>query len=161
MEIEDSKVDSWAFTLRKTTTKRGVPTEEDYHNHLAKISRSTTCFVREYVFEQTKGLHMHGVLEMHRTVNMKYFRVRGWKLHLERIWNLDGWQRYIMKEQLIKDSLSVPPLKKSLFLKYNKENASVSDTNSESAVSDETWIESGESLCGSDQETSCDINSES
>jgi len=104
LEIINSEHTSWAFTLRKTTIKKGLPTEDDYYDHLERMHDTTNCIIKENVFEHTGGLHMHGVLQIPDATNMKLFRTRGWKLHLEKIWDYDGWRNYFMKEQIIKNN---------------------------------------------------------
>ena len=114
---------SWAFTLRKTSTKKGNPTQGDYDDHIIKLIANTEVSQTKWCFERKGGLHMHGILEIPRFFNMKRFRVRGWKMHLEEIYDLIGWHAYMAKEQLIKiheDELSeqehpVHRLRRSLF----------------------------------------------
>lgn len=121
--IGRSFMTSYAFTLRKTSTKKGQPTQQDYQVHIDNLCLTTKSLKKEVVFERTGGLHMHGVLEIPKTVNMYKFRVRGWKMHLEEIWDFDGWKRYMAKEQILKfyeDDLSeqehpVHRLRRSLF----------------------------------------------
>lgn len=93
---------SWAFTLRKTSTKKGQPTQENYHDHIIKLIADTPVSQTKWCFERKGGLHMHGVLVIPRGYNMLKFRVRGWKIHLEEIYDLIGWHAYMAKEQLIK-----------------------------------------------------------
>lgn len=137
LEVIPSKATSYAFTLRKTSTKRGQPTQEDYKSHVTKLCRPTDSMVREYVFEKTGGLHMHGILEIPKSVHMYRFRVRGWKLHLEEIWSLKGWKEYMSKEQNIayhedeeselQEDHPIYHLKRSLFKERNTETASIAD----------------------------------
>lgn len=103
LEIEHSDYTSWAFTLRKTTKKRLDPNEEIYLTYIENLCQKTNTILKEYVFEQTGGLHMHGVLQIHHATNMKLFRTRGWKMHLVNIWDYDGWRNYFMKEQLLQE----------------------------------------------------------
>jgi len=114
---------SWAFTLRKTSTKKGQPTQGDYDDHIIKLIANTPVSQTKWCFERKGGLHMHGILEIPRGYNMLKFRVRGWKIHLEEIYDLIGWHAYMAKEQLIKiheEELSeqehpVHKLRRSLF----------------------------------------------
>lgn len=101
--IGRSSVLSYAFTLRKTSTKKGQPTQEDYQVHIDTLCLTTKSYKKEVVFERTGGLHMHGILEVPKRCFMNKFRIRGWKMHLEEIYDYDGWKRYMAKEQVLKN----------------------------------------------------------
>lgn len=98
-----SALTSWAFTLRKTSTKKVQPTQADYHYHINNLCLATKSHITDSVFERTGGLHMHGTIEVPNKVQMYKFRVRGWRLHLEQLWDRVGWQSYMAKEQVLKD----------------------------------------------------------
>lgn len=112
----------YAFTLRRTNLKRGV-TEQEYINHVRNWEDKGLCTLIDHVFEKTAGLHMHGVLEISKKQDKRVFRVRGWNIYLEEIYNRQGWQYYMMKDQkcnedlesFIEDEEPVLVLKKSLF----------------------------------------------
>jgi hypothetical protein len=44
---------------------------------------------------------MHGIIEVPHTTSMQLFRVRGWKMYLEEIWNVEGWRAYMAKESIL------------------------------------------------------------
>lgn len=135
INVERSDKTSFAFTLRKTSTKKRQPTQNDYNLHIDKLVISTNSILKEFVFERTGGLHMHGVLEIPKTTKMYKFRVRGWKLHLKEIWSYDGWVKYMAKERLIvlneeemvEDELPIQTLRRSLFRSHKVESASIAD----------------------------------
>lgn len=122
MEIIKAPARQYAFTLRRTNLKKGLPTEDDYFNHLEKWSRLGLCIVIDSVFESTAGLHMHGILEIPKKQNLKVFRVRGWNIKLEELYNEDGWRFYMLKDQKCREDIEeiddddpIPKLTKSLF----------------------------------------------
>lgn len=92
----------YAFTLRRTNLKKGV-TQGDYLDH---FSRFHNVKLIDYVFEETSGLHMHGIIEIPVGLLMqqaRQLRIRGWKLHLEELYDELGWKCYYMKDQHHKD----------------------------------------------------------
>lgn len=111
---------SMSFTLRRTNLKKGQPTEGEYFEQVEKLCERTGSRLHDYVFEKEGGLHMHGILEVKRNINMLKFRTRGWKMYMEEIWNYLGWHNYMQKEQLLQyedmDTDTSPlALKSSLF----------------------------------------------
>jgi len=135
LAIEWSDSIPFAFTLRRTNLKNGMPTQEDYQVHVENLIRSTDVKVTNYVYERTGGLHMHGIFQIPKKFNLKRFRIRGWKMHLEEIYDYDGWKRYMAKEQIIKyhenelaeSEHPVHRLRRLLFKDRNTEPASVAD----------------------------------
>jgi len=133
--VEWSDTIPFAFTLRKTNLKKGQPTQNDYHLHLNKMISSTNSILDRFVFEQTGGLHMHGILQVPKDRNMIKFRVRGWKMHMVEIYSRDGWIQYMQKERLLElheDEFieDVPPIKRlrrSLFKDRNTAPAVASE----------------------------------
>lgn len=94
MEIQKSKLKPYGFTLRKTKL---VNVEEDtYRSHMDRLPWELYCDV---AFETESGLHCHGVCYIPRAVDMKRFRFRGWKLHLEELYDPQQWMIYCNKHQ--------------------------------------------------------------
>lgn len=123
MEIIESSSRQYAFTLRRTNLKKGV-SQDDYQNHLKKWSDKGQCEIIDSVFEYEAGLHMHGILEIPKQINFNLFRVRGWNIKLEELYDKTGWKYYMMKSQKseddneseIKDTrINIYTLKHSLF----------------------------------------------
>lgn len=108
----------YAFTLRRTNLKKGV-TQGDYLDH---FERWHNVKLIDYAFEETAGLHMHGIIEIPvgLCVNQfKQLRIRGWKLHLEELYDELGWKCYYMKDQhqdFEEDDDKMPILTRPLFL---------------------------------------------
>jgi len=89
---------SYAMTLRRTLLTKGSPDRTDYINHLSKLS-AHGMYLHTYEFEEAEGLHLHGVVSLPEGFNMKRLRYRGWHLHLEEIFDSQGWKTYIEKEK--------------------------------------------------------------
>lgn len=89
---------NYAMTCRKTRVRNAQPCKQDYINHLAKLTSKGLVF-KNVQFEETNGLHIHGVAWMPEGFNIKTLRFRGWHLHLKEIYSDKGWERYILKEQ--------------------------------------------------------------
>lgn len=99
LDIDYAPARQYAFTLRRTYLKKGAPTEDDYFKHLEKFVNKGLCTIIDSCFEFTSGLHMHGILEIPKTIPIIHFRVRGWSMKLEELYNPDGWRYYMMKDQ--------------------------------------------------------------
>lgn len=126
IELTESSVRQYAFTLRRTNLKKGV-TVQQYMDHVLKWQFQGKCKLVAGCFEHTAGLHMHGILEIPKAYNKKkFFRVRGWNIKLEEIYDLEGWKYYMLKEQHCQeqfddeswiDDQPSPEIKYSLFKK--------------------------------------------
>lgn len=91
---------TYGFTLRRVSLS--VPITQDlYREHIQNMectSNDEVCF-SEVVFELTGGLHAHGIVSVPEKYYLNKFRIRGWKLHLEEIYDKAGWLKYIKKDQ--------------------------------------------------------------
>jgi len=93
---------NYAFTLRRTSSPADV-TENIYREHIIKML-GKGLIIDSYVFERKNGLHVHGIINVPSNYNLQRLRVRGWKLHLDPIYNYTGWSKYIAKEQFKNDT---------------------------------------------------------
>lgn len=92
----------YGFTLRRVKLNKDV-TKELYFDHLVKIF-GQYCFFSDLVYENTSGLHCHGIVKIHKNHALHRFRIRGWSLRLDELYDKAGWIRYINKDQLDTDS---------------------------------------------------------
>lgn len=100
LEIETNLFAIYGFTLRRCSKNKPI-TKELYSEHLLKIScHGVLAEVTDVVFEEAGGLHCHGIIRVYRSTSLNRFRVRGWKLHLVEIYDLQMWQQYLNKEQV-------------------------------------------------------------
>jgi len=93
------KFQDYAFTLRKTKTRKVTPTEATYKDHIERIFTKNDLIVYDYGFETERGLHVHGVVELKGPFlnNTRRLKFRGWNLHLTPITDMQGWIRYYNK----------------------------------------------------------------
>lgn len=105
IEVELSEKRQYAFTLRKTTNPKTV-SPQDYLDILNMWEEMLDTGIIHYVFEESKGLHMHGIIEIPKHVNLIKFRRRGWHVKLEELYNEAGWRYYLLKEQRLKQDLN-------------------------------------------------------
>lgn len=87
----------YALTMRRTKNPSKV-TQTDYINHLTKL-RSQGMDIKQYEFEESSGLHLHGVVLLPEGFNLKRLRYRGWHLLLKEIYDPEGWKAYIEKDK--------------------------------------------------------------
>jgi len=98
LEIHTKKFKRFAYTMRKVKNPQLV-TETTYVNQLNYFRSNLQCIVDEVVFENTSGLHVHGIIRIPVDVSLTRFRVRGWSIKLEEIYDVKGWTKYIHKDQ--------------------------------------------------------------
>jgi len=106
LDLKTANERNYAFTFRRTTLKYN--TVETYLRQI-KYFESLGCKVDNKVFEKTAGLHMHGIIRVPINLSLMRFRVRGWSIKLEELYDLDGWIKYINKDQVIDDEYIDPP----------------------------------------------------
>jgi len=95
--ILKSQYQLWGFTLRKTKDPQKV-TQSDYKLHLFTNINCEAAKVQNHVFETKGGLHMHGIITIHRKFKKQYLRVRGWRFDLVEIYDRAGWLFYTSKQ---------------------------------------------------------------
>lgn len=100
----------YGFTLRRVTKNKPI-TKELYADHLLHISNyGALCNFTNIVFENTSGLHCHGVVKIFKSTSLKRFRVRGWNIRLEELYDPLQWDLYLNKNQdeLLPDMIDPP-----------------------------------------------------
>lgn len=95
----------YAFTLRKTKiqkTKKTRFTDEElteiYESRIHEFTKSGLK-VGKFTYEQKAGLHVHGVIDIPKTFNLVKLKRRGWSILLKEIFDEEGWDRYMSKDQ--------------------------------------------------------------
>lgn len=108
--LEQSLQTIYGFTLRRTSKKDTI-TNELYLEHLKKLScYGVLCKFTDVIFEETGGLHCHGIVKIYKTTSLNRFRTRGWRMHLVEIYDMLQWQQYLNKNQedLLPDMIDPP-----------------------------------------------------
>lgn len=98
LEVIKSDKISYGFTLRKVSFRQGAPTKEMYELYLTNLKK-LGIEINHVCYEMTSGLHCHGVLTKPKKVKNERFRVRGWSMRLEELYDNLGWMSYITKDQ--------------------------------------------------------------
>jgi len=93
LEIKHENKSLYAITMRKTKFPDKVK-EVDYINRINYFTSTLGVDFKKIVFEKTSGLHMHGIILIPRNLSLTRFRVRGWSIKLEEIYDVEGWLRY-------------------------------------------------------------------
>lgn len=86
----------YSFTLRKTKDNKNSK-ESDYEAYLTKF-RIHGVHINMCYFEHTSGLHCHGIMDVPSEFNMKKFRIYGWNMKYDLIYNYTEWVNYCMKD---------------------------------------------------------------
>lgn len=111
LEIIRSDYTIYAFTLRKTKNPN-ESSRELLTKHLCGLAHGGVfATFNNVVFEETGGLHCHGIVTIPKFTNLARFRVRGFKMHLVEIYDLQQWYQYLNKDQneLLPDMCDDPP----------------------------------------------------
>lgn len=88
---------AYGFTLRKTSNVHNT-TRQTYADRFGYF-KELGCKVVDITFEETAGLHCHGIIEIPTSLSIKRLRCRGWNFKYEIIYDKDGWIRYMYKDQ--------------------------------------------------------------
>lgn len=99
VEVHTTSKHYYAMTLRKTKTPTDRPLDCQHYEERLKQIRKLGITIDEYVYEETSGLHVHGLCLVPRYFNFKRLRMRGWNIVLEEIYDYNGWLLYMMKDQ--------------------------------------------------------------
>lgn len=98
-------MESWALTIRKQMRVSDTVTEADYE---PIISLMGTKLIR-HVFEKDKAKdhkHLHGIIELPRNYFRSKLMLKGFHTHFVRIYNIDGWVKYMEKDQEFRQKVS-------------------------------------------------------
>lgn len=99
MEVKKTVLKSYGYTVRRTKDPANVD-EAMYMTHIERLGRLPGVVVEgRPIFERKAGLHCHGVIVIPKALDLKRFRFRGWHIHLEEIYDPQGWYQYLTKEQ--------------------------------------------------------------
>lgn len=76
-------------------------TRELYLEHIQDMECTAdgNVIFTDVIFEETGGLHSHGIVSIPQSYYLNRMRIRGWKLHLEELYDKKGWLKYISKDQ--------------------------------------------------------------
>lgn len=104
--IEKESFKRYGFTLRKTklqkTKKEKFSRSEltDIYHQRIKDFKDLGATLQDYEFEDTAGLHVHGIIDVPRQFNMKRLTRRGWSVLLKEVFDHQGWLAYMTKDKV-------------------------------------------------------------
>jgi len=98
LELHQRQTLAYAITMRKTKNPDKVKLSH-YVNQMNYFKAYLGCYFEKVTFEYTAGLHMHGVIIIPKNTSLVRFRVRGWSIRLDEIYDYNGWIQYINKDQ--------------------------------------------------------------
>lgn len=93
LKITRSPTRMYGFTLRKTKLEN--VSKEAYQAHMYRLPIKCT----DVCYEMESGLHCHGIAYVPRGLDMRRLRFRGWRLHLEELYDVHQWMMYCNKHQ--------------------------------------------------------------
>lgn len=102
LDITTAVTVAYSFTMRKTTNPDSTKLD-DYFKYINRW-RAKGVILDKYVCEYNntnKGYHLHGVFLIPKKFNMKQFRVRGFHMKLDEIYDKVGWDAYMSKQQIL------------------------------------------------------------
>lgn len=87
-----------AFTLRRTKEPH-LANQKMYLDYIGRLTRTLGADIQKVEFEETAGLHCHGIFAVPDMIDRKRFRTRGWHMELKDIYNKQGWEDYCEKDK--------------------------------------------------------------
>lgn len=96
----------FAVTARKHAKKTAPVTESDYERLLAHLG----TLLQHHTFENDKNkphVHMHGILGLPKGYLRKKLTLEGYNLKIEPIYDFQGWEKYIHKDQSLQERVSM------------------------------------------------------
>jgi len=87
-----------AFTLRRTKEPH-LANQKMYLDYIGRLTKTLGADITKVVFEETAGLHCHGIFLIPDMIDRKRFRTRGWNIVLKDVYEKQGWQEYCDKDK--------------------------------------------------------------
>jgi len=87
-----------AFTLRRTKEPH-LANQKMYLDYIGRLTKTLGADIQKVEFEETAGLHCHGIFLVPDMIDRKRFRTRGWNMELKDIDDKQGWKRYCDKDK--------------------------------------------------------------
>ena len=88
----------FAVTYRKHGKKSDTILKEDFKPLLDFLGKKLVT----HVFEKDKDkdhVHLHGIIKISKTYYRKKLCFEGFNLKIKPIWGMDGWLKYLSKDQ--------------------------------------------------------------
>lgn len=102
LDVEKSKFVSWSFTYKKSGKADNVKSSD--YLHILTVLKRHGNVTRNYYEKDSKGKwHVHGVVELPKGFYRARVCLPGYHVHFKEIWNEEGWEDYMRKDQLLGD----------------------------------------------------------
>lgn len=93
----------YAFTLKKNSNPVWI---SDYESHLTMLSTKYPHLDIEYHFEDTAGLHIHGMIRSPKKIHIRMIHPgNGWNLDMSFVKSPQAWDAYMTKDTIRETNL--------------------------------------------------------
>jgi len=104
VEIEKSNFNNWEYTVKKLGLGDMSPFE--YTHILRILAKHGHIECNVYEKDSHGKWHVHGILSLPKKFFRKKLMTHGYHIKLVEIYNLEGWQSYLKKDQHIANQLT-------------------------------------------------------
>lgn len=109
-EDEKAKYCGWAFTIKKLGNASVQPS--DYAEIVGRLSSFGYVDCHYYEKDSLGKFHVHGIINLRKGFFRKHLKFMGFHLKLVELYDRQGWERYIKKDQVV--PIPIPPIKQDL-----------------------------------------------
>lgn len=104
-----------AFTYHKQCKKNYYPREDDYDVVIHQLKILGEIFYKTFEVDSKNKIHLHGVLIPRRHYPVCRYKVKGYNVRVDNIFDLEGWMKYLQKQQIYDKHTGEGIITKSLF----------------------------------------------
>jgi len=97
---------SWAFTFKKLGNGYVLP--KDYDQVIRVLNRYGYVDCHFYERDSSGKLHVHGIVQLRKGFMRKRLAIQGFHMHLVEIYERQGWEKYILKDEYLFDKKFEP-----------------------------------------------------
>lgn len=97
IDIEPSKVQSWAFTVKKLGSVKLF--KSDYDFVLNIFSKHGNVTDHCYELDKLGIMHIHGIIELPKNFHRKRLCINGYHVKIKEVYDYLGWVEYLSKDQ--------------------------------------------------------------
>jgi len=110
MEITEkcAKNMSWAFTYKRLGNGFVLP--KDYTQVIKVLSDYGFVDCHFYEKDSLGKLHVHGIVQLRKGFLRKRLAIHGFHCHFEELYDRNGWEYYIARDQNLFDPKFEPPV---------------------------------------------------
>jgi len=105
---------SWAFTFKKLGNGYVLP--KDYDQVIRVLNRYGYVDCHFYERDSLGKLHVHGIVQLRKGFMRKRLAIQGFHMHLVEMYERQGWEKYILKDEYLFDPKFEPSVSNQLEL---------------------------------------------